>query len=236
MSMLLKKIDRVKSVEEAVELQRLGVDLIGISLSEKFIFDDNRVVKIDMAIAIRGKLKKSKLVGEVSVGQGLREVIFLIEEIGLDYVQLVEYVLPSIEFRQELERRGVGIIYSGISVSYDDDPAWILSKYENVSDLNAAFYHLDLLGDMENSWNFLKQESPQYIDEFQIDDIDKIGEGFPLLITLDYTVDNVCEIADRISTARGISMTLGESPKRNNIHCFTYSSVLDVLANVAKCV
>jgi hypothetical protein len=232
MTTVLKKVDRVKSVQEAIELQDLGIDFIGISLSNDSWFTDNRCVEKDIVIEIRKALFKSKLIGEVIVEDDFYKTLSLIDGMDLDYIQIIGKHFPSPEFMKELKNRNIGLIYGGIDASYEDDPSWILSDYMNASELNPAFFQLDLLGDIENSWKHLTEDAREFASELQIEDIEEIGRKSPIIITLDYTVHNVLEIMCRMPTIRGICMTISEGSSRNDIHFFSYSSVIEIAKQI----
>jgi len=68
--------------------------------------------------------------------------------------------------------QGIGLIYSDLECSYDTDPSWILRSIHN-SDFD--FAQIDLLGDIGDSWNFLKEKCPNFPDELQISDINDIA-------------------------------------------------------------
>ena len=113
-------------------------------------------------------------------------------------------LLPKEEVKK-LAGKDIGIVYSGIEASYEDDPSWILSRYIEQENLNTSFYQIDLLGDMKNSWNFFKSESPNYPDELQIKDVIKLGEQFPLILSLDFHKDNILEIITSLHSSKGFS-------------------------------
>lgn len=229
MKKIIKKVDGVKSIAEALELQKLGVDLIGVSINSNLIFGDDVIVDKQIIIAIKGGLEQSKLVGCISMNFEEEAMLALIDEVGFQYIQFIGLILPSIYFRKELGKRKIRVIYSGIMASYDDDPSWILSRYEDESDLNVLYYHVDLLGYVEDSWDFWKNISPQYKDQLQIADINELALKFPLLITLDFSVENIHQIIDQIPTVKGISMMITEEFERNDVHFFSYSSVIAIL-------
>ncbi len=230
---ILKKVDRVKEINEAIQLEKLGVDFIGVSLIDDPRFSDDRKVSEARALSIRNVVKKSALVGEIIVHDDFEPILSLIKKIGLDYIQVSENQIIPVEFKQELAKLNRGIIYSNIEASYEDDPAWILDEYESYQNGNNTFFQVDLLGDMENSWNYLKQEAPNYPDqELQIQDLNHLAEKYPLLITLDYTPDNILEIISQLSAVKGITMTIAESSQRNDIHYFNYLAVLDILSKL----
>lgn len=232
MRKIVKKVDGVKSVNEALELQELGADLISVSVNYDLAFGDKVVVDKYTIIAIRSELHTTKLVGSIFMNFDEGAMLKLTDEIGFDYIQILGHIMPSIQFRKELEKRGIGIIYSRIDASYDDDNNWILATYDEESDLNASYYNVSYLGDVTNSWNFMKNVSPQYSDQLQIDDITKLASNFPLLITFDFSVDNIGEIVDRIPTIKGISMMIAEESGRNNDHYLSYDSVVAILKKI----
>ena len=59
MDKIITKVDRVSTIEEAIKLQELDVDIIGISLSKNINFIDNRDIGEDAALEIIKALKKS---------------------------------------------------------------------------------------------------------------------------------------------------------------------------------
>jgi len=229
MSKIITKVDRVSTVKEAIKFQELDVDIIGISLSKNINFIDNRDIGEDAALEIIKALNKAKSVVEISVNNNLNQILDMIKKLEVDYFQPLGKEILPIDFRKELYKKGVGIIYSDIQVSYDDDPSWILSSFLSEEKLNSCYYQIDILGDMENSWQFLKRDCPQYPEELQIDDINNLAQQYPLLITLDFSTDNLLQIIKSMPNIKGVSMILGDNPCRNDIHNFQYSEVLNIL-------
>lgn len=165
MNKLIKKVGRVKSIAEATMLEEIGANLIGVSLSDNFKFDDERIVTEEIALSIRKVLKKAKIFGEISIDNDISHIIKLVKRLDFNYIQPVGQSIPSLELREELFKENIGIIYSNIEVSHDEDPSWILSRYLDEKNLNASFFQLDLLPEYENSWQFLTKESPKYPEE-----------------------------------------------------------------------
>lgn len=228
----LTKVDRVKTVGEALELQDLGVDIIGVSVNNISVYSDNRVLTLDSIYTISNALKKAKLAVEIPADYD--DLPKLIDKIRPSYIQISEQTLLSVDKARELQKKDVGIIYSGIEASYDDDPSWILSRYTDGIMLNTSFYQLDLLGDVKNAWDFFKMEIPKYPDELQIIDIVNVGNQFPLIISLDFQKNNVREIVQRIPSIQGICLPLSEKSSREDIHYFNYQSVLEILKELQE--
>ena len=110
-----------------------------------------------------------------------------------------------------------------------DDPSWIVDQYIVDPELDISFFQIEVLGELKNAWKFFKEEAPEFIDdELQISDIEEIGRKAPVIITLDYTVDNVLEIIDSIPTIKGICMTISEGTNIDTVHYFNYAAVLEI--------
>ncbi|MBP0011369.1 hypothetical protein, partial [Roseofilum sp. Belize Diploria] len=152
------KVDRVSSVAEVETLQRLGVNAISISLSSDRKFKDRRTLSKKEAYLIKDKIEKNtSFIGSLSINS-YQEMIELATDLEFDYIQLSSIqqskILPN-EVYQELKIQGIGLIYSDLECSYDTDPSWILRSIHN-SDFD--FAQIDLLGDIGDSWNFLKEK------------------------------------------------------------------------------
>ena len=229
MNKIIRKVDRVSTVEEALQLQSLGVEMIGTVIDSDENFNDNRVIPDVTAFEISQRLSSSKFVVELSVKDHFDETLERVEKLGVDYLQPLENRILPLDFQKTLSQKGIGIIYSNIEVSYDDDPSWILSPFLDEYNVDLSYYQIELLGDIENSWHFLQKECPTYSEELQISDINQIAKQHPLLITLDYSPENILDIINFMPQIKGVSMVLGSNPMKNNLHFLQYSKVLEIL-------
>lgn len=220
------KVDRVCTIAEALELENLGVDIIGVTLNNTSVYPDNRVLNFECVSMISNVLTSTKLAIEVSYN--CSNLFELIEEMKPSYIQISGTELIPIEQVKKLIEENVNLIYAGINASYQDDPSWILSRFID-SYSNVSFYQVDLLADIENSWEFFKSESHNYPEELQTADIVKLGEEFPLLVSLDFNKGNVFEIIEVFSSARGVVLTLSDVIDMNNRHSVSYESVIELL-------
>lgn len=219
------KVDRAKSVEEAIALQDLGVNLIGVSLGEKDGFDDDRLLSEGQASLIQKSLKSSKLVGNISKVSQELQTSNIVNRLDFDYIQISKTEMLE-TINQDIDNQKKGIIYSPICLSYDEDPEWV---FDGLDIEKYSYFQLDLLGDMEDSWNFLVSKTSEETDEVQIEDINELSRRYPLILTTDFSKNNVRDILGYFPNIRGISFVLGESPQRNDIHSFKYSEVLEIL-------
>ena len=234
MNNLIKKVGRVKSVSEAVTLEKLGANLIGFSLSDNFKFEDERVVTEETVLLIQKVLKKAKIFGEIFIeNSDIYDIVKLAKKLNFDYIQPVGQTIPSLTLQETLFKENIGIIYSNIEVSHDEDPTWILSRYQDEK-LNASFFQIDLLPEYQNSWQFLTVESPKYPEEIQIQDISELGIDNSLLLTLNFDTNNIFKILNRITSIKGIGLEIGDNPKRDDFHYFKYSEVIEILSKLQE--
>lgn len=235
MNSLIKKVGRVKSATEAVMLEKLGANLIGCSLSNNFKFKDERVVTEETVLSIQKVLKKAKTFVEISIdNSNTYDIIKLAKRLNFDYIQPVGQTIPHLTLRETLSKENIGIIYSNIEVSHDEDPTWILSRYQDEKNVNASFFQIDLLPEYQNSWEFLNNESPEYPEEIQIEDIKELGIENSLLLTSNFNPDNIFDILEKIPSIKGIGMEIGNTPTRDDFHYFKYFEVIEILRKLQE--
>lgn len=226
------KIDRIKNIKEALELQNLGVDIICVSLCDNPMYRDDRIISIRRAIKIREKVDKCVYVGEFFVQENYKEILRVISKIGFDMIQISTHLLPPIEFVEQLNSMDIKIIWAGITPSNDTDKSWILMRYEEYFRFE-HFFQLDLLGDLYNAWNHLKLETPKYPDyELQISEICELAKEHNIFVTIDFTKENIIEILHSLYSIKGITIPISKSTNRNDVHFFYYHEVIELLRHM----
>ena len=225
----LIKVDRVRSVAEAVAVEELGAGLVGVALDEDPRFADRRVVSPDLAAEIGRSLSRAKFVVELDFREDPREALRRAELLRPDLVQPITGAVPPDEMRAALSGAGVGIVYAGIEIAHDDDPSWVLSRYADTNDLNAALFQADVLPEYRNSWEFLRDEAPEFEDEFQIGDLNQLGRDHPLVAAFNFTPRNVGEIVATLPGIRGIALTLADNATRTDLHFLRYEAAVEVM-------
>ena len=216
------KVDRVQSVSEAIQLEKAGVSIIGVSLSKNARFNDNRDITLDTAFSIEQSLTNAKYAVEIDFNWKLERVVKLAKELRFDFIQPNDNNIPDDKYIRALAAKGIQIIYPYIEVSHDSDPSWILSRFEGKKQLNAAYFQLDIFSDYSNdAWKFIQEESPEYPEEIQIEDINQLAKQYPLLLCFNYTEDNITEILNTFSHSRGLSFVLADSANWS-FHHFDY--------------
>jgi len=225
----LIKVDRVCSVDEAKAVEELGAGLIGVPLDPDPRFADRRTVAMELAAEIGASLRTAGLVAMVDLREDPFDGIRRARAIGARLVQPLGGAIPEPQVRAALREAGISIVYAGIEAAHDDDPAWILSRYTTVDDLQAAFFQVDVLPEYRNAWQVLRDESPAYDDELQIDDLNQLARGHDLVAVLDYTPQNVAQIVAALPAFRGVALTLADHATRTDVHFTGYAQALEVL-------
>jgi hypothetical protein len=225
----LISVGRVRSVAEATALERLGVDLVGVAVDPDPRFDDDRTVTVEEAAVIGAGLGRATLSVTMRLGEDVGQALRVVAATTARLVQPVTARMPSAGVRVALREAGIGITYGGIEISHDDDPSWIFSRYAGVPDLNAAYFHADVLPEYRDSWAFLRDKSPEYPDEFQIEDLEGLAAEYPMLVGLDFTPGNIREIAEAVPSARGLAITLAEGATRGDARFHTFVQAAQVI-------
>jgi hypothetical protein len=224
------KVDRVNSIEEATELESLGVQIICVEIDPIYTFHDGRKISLDMAHEIRHSLKRSSLCCEFL---DMSKYSFdIIKSLNCKYIQCSRFSIIREDIRQKLASEEIGIIYSDFNISYDHDASWIMTRFEdeNPETLNASFYDIDLINDFEKSWDFFVNECPKHSELLQVYEINELASSYPILVSIDYSTDNITEILNTISNIKGMSFRLGENPQRNDVRYISYSELIELLS------
>lgn len=228
------KIDRVRTSAEAEMIEALGATMIGVSLHPDPRFQDDRIISVESALAIKRSLKGAKYVGELDFFNYPAQSLEIARTVEFDYVQPQDGRALPADLRHALRVAGMGVIYANIEVSHDDDPAWILSRYEDEIDLDAAYFQISLLSEYEDSWHFLTHESPDYEEEIQVEDINQLSQQHNVLVVLDYTPHNVLEIIHTFSAIQGIALVLGDKSSRDDLHYMHLSTAETILRTISS--
>ncbi len=224
------KVDRVRSASEAVALEDLGATMIAVDLAVNARFADHRTLTISEAVDVADAVRTATLVAAMDLSNGDPDnLISLARRVGATLVQPLVNAVPPHAVRLALHKAKIGIIYSGIEISHDDDPTWILSGHDTYPDLNATMFQVDVFSEYRDAWQFLRDESPEYPEEFQIDDLNHLARDRPILATLDFAPGNVAEILLKLPKITGIAVVLAEHASRTDLHFHSFPDALEVL-------
>jgi hypothetical protein len=101
------KVDRISSVEEAIQLQQLSVDVIGISLTPDYKFQDCRYLSLDTVDEIRSVLKDSRLCCEL---ESVNDSLDLINSHRFNLIQCSERTILNSKSKKILEEAKIGLM------------------------------------------------------------------------------------------------------------------------------
>ncbi|WP_091661503.1 hypothetical protein [Micromonospora auratinigra] len=228
------KVDRVCSVGEAAALERLGVGLIGVALDADPRFEDGRVVDVDTARDIGASLRSARLVAELDVREYPADALRRATAVAADFVQPIAGAVPPRSMQEALAASGRKVVYSGIEIAHDEDPSWVLSRYNDSPDRHSAIFQVDVLPEFPDSWEFLRDKSPEFESEFQIEDLNLLAAEHNLVVSLNFTPQNLAEIIGALPGILGIGLTLAEAATRQDLHFIRYEAALDVLRSFRK--
>ncbi|MFR9779620.1 hypothetical protein ACL02O_26625 [Micromonospora sp. MS34] len=219
----------MRSVAEAVAVEELGSAMVGVALDADPRFADDRAIPMELAGEIGKALSRAKFVVELDFRNDPIDALRRAEALRPDLVQPITGAIPPTDVRAALGRSGIGIAYAGIEIAHDDDPSWVLSRYTGTADLDAALFQVDVLPEYQNSWEFLRDESPEFEDEFQLEDLNQLGRTHDLVAGFNFTPRNAPEIVAALSGVGGIALTLADHATRQDLHFLRYDAALEVL-------
>ena len=227
------KVDRVGSAAEAAALESAGADIIGVEIDPSPRFDDDRTVGGEVVTDIRRALRGPHLAVTMNLHAEPADVLHRVRSAGADLVQSTTSALPPAPVRSALRDAGIGVVYAGIEISHDDDPAWVFDAHDDAPDLQAALFQVDVLPEYPGSWAFLRDRSPEFEDEFQVEDLDRLARSRPLIAGFDLTAANYGEIAARLPHVRGFAFTLADQPGPG-VRCHSFAAALTVLQAIRR--
>jgi len=125
-------------------------------------------------------MKANKTGARVGISFGEKNIsnadgVFKYADIYLpDFIEIPMHGIPFTP-PSEFVRRGKHIkhmIFTDFIIAPDMDPSWVLINIEKYCGLpNACFECNLMIGDVEDGWDYLKNEAPKFPDETQIEDL-----------------------------------------------------------------
>ena len=232
---MIVKVDRVCTADEATQLERHGATHLCCDVDRIAVFDDDRILSPDAALALSAATVHSTF--GLRVGPWMDEPnhwLPFIERCGPGFVDVAAPANIDAEFRDGLRKLGIPFGISRLDADHDDDPSWVLSRYEEILS-EPAYFQVEALTSMRDSWRFWKDESPRFPDELQIGDVEELARRHPVLIALDFDPSTVLEVLDRIPSARGIALALVDDPERERaVHCHGLEQIRAILGSLSE--
>lgn len=199
---LLLRVHGVASPDEAVWLEALGVDLIGVVVGEPA---EGRIVSGEATRRIAGHLTRARLCVESSANMDLAP-----EEahrMGAAFVEVPWGREVPQAWREALARLGLGWALVRVPADEDDDPSWVQSRIVEAGAPEPAWVEVEVCPNLEDGWSVIREPHESELDAA---DLDELARSHPVLYALAARPDNVRSIREALPHARGFSFTLAD--------------------------
>lgn len=221
------KVERVKSINEALALEKLGVNFIVVSLVTDKRFSDDRSISIKEAEKIKASIQPNTMFAiEIDNFSNFDYIKNILQP---DYIQVLDQNFLS-EILTTKDMKNVNIIFGSLIISCDDNIDWIIP--ETCEGFNNITYQLDILGDYDNAWENLTKECGKYPDDLTLKDIQIFSEKEATYVSTDITPKNFKEVLTALPNVKGFTFTLGDKVNFNTFHFIKYDDLLDLLSKV----
>lgn len=199
---LLTRVHGVASLEEAVWLESLGVDLLGVAVGEH---SSKRVLDCEAARKIADKLTRARLCVEPCSGQLSLEEL---HRTGASLVAIAWGQEVSRTWREGLAGRGLDWVLVRVPADEDDDPSWIQARIVEAGGPEPAWVEVEICPNLEDGWSVIRDAHESELDAA---DLDELAATNRILYAPAFRPDNVRSIRDALPRARGFSLTLADA-------------------------
>lgn len=199
---ILIRVHGVVSPDEAIWLEALGVDLIGVVVGEPA---EGRIVSGETARQIAGYLTRARLCVEPSANLDLTP----------DEAHRMGAALVAVPWGREVPRAwrealaylGLGWALVRVPADEDDDPSWVKSRIEEAGAPGPAWVEVEVCPNLEDGWSFIREPHESELDAA---DLDELARFHAILYSLAFRPDNVRSIREVLAHAKGFSFTLAD--------------------------
>jgi hypothetical protein len=210
---LVIHVQGVASLEEARQLESLGVDLISVFIGERTA---GRVLGLQDARAISAGLKEAKLCVESPSGKLLPADAA--RQTGAQVVQVPWGQEVPRAWRESLAKERLQWALVRVPADEDDDPAWIRTRLEDAGAPPPVWTQVEVCPSLDDGWQIIRESNENELDAR---DLDSIAAEAPLLFSMPLLTVNINEVRQRLHHAKGFSFTLedkrGTSPGAHRI-------------------
>jgi hypothetical protein len=178
------KIDGVQTVDEALALERAGATVIGIDPTPRAASPGP--VSRRIGLEIREALTRCTLAVRLDEAAGSVEAALAAAQVfNPDMVQITRHALGWTSWRAALGDEGLPVFVDALSVSYEDDTAFVESRMRGLGDWPMAIAQVQFLGDIANPWPFLLNEAPSEPDGYvQLEDLRALTQKYPMVVSM----------------------------------------------------
>ena len=199
---LLLRVHGVVSTEEAIWLESLGVNLIGVVVGEPAA---GRIVSGETALRIAGHLTRARLC--VEPGAGIDLAPEEAHRMGAAFVEVPWGREVPRAWREALAHLGVGWALVRVPADEDDDPSWIRSRIEEAGTPDPAWVEVEVCPNLEDGWSVIREPHESELDATDLDELARFHE---VLYAPAARPDNIRAIREALAHAKGFSFTLAD--------------------------
>jgi hypothetical protein len=200
---LLIRVHGVATLEEAVRLESMGVNLISAVVGAHA---SERVIGPEAAKRISGALMRACLCVESSSG----------DLIGPDAARHMGASLVAVPWgraiprawREDLVRLGMSWALVRVPADEDDDPSWIQSRIVEAGDPKPAWIEVEICPNLEDGWSVINSPHESELDAA---DLAALAVSHRILYAPSFSEKNVRSIRDTLPHVEGFSLTLLDS-------------------------
>ncbi len=154
-----------------------------------------------------------------------------LKESGVKNLQIPSYRLGN-EMKNALSKEKFNVMVKYMDVGDDFQPNWLSEAFDEQA--FASCFHVELLNDMNKPWEFLKYESSKFPNDcIQISDIIELTNRYRLWLSLETTIENICEIRDTFKDAKGLVFRIKDGDNQY-INSFAIEEIKEML-NLMNC-
>lgn len=200
----LLHVHGVASVDEASELESLGVNLIGVVVGAP----EDRVVSPETARQIAHRLTRARLCVEPeNFDLAPKDV----RHMGAAVVAVPWGREVARSWLEALAQADVGWALVRIPADEDDDPSWVESRIAEAGAPAPTWVEIEVCPNLEDGWSLLLEPNESELDAA---DLDELARAHAILFAPEFRPDNVRSIRDTLMHARGFSFALTDRAGR----------------------
>ena len=131
---MIVKVDRVCTADEAKQLENHGATHLSCDVDPVPVFEDDRILSPDAVLELSAAAERATF--GLRVGMWMAEPnrwLPFIERCCPGFVDVAAPANIDAEFRDRLRKLGIPFGISRLDADHDDDPSWILMRYEDIA-------------------------------------------------------------------------------------------------------
>jgi hypothetical protein len=200
---MIIKVEMINEIEKIdnITIQRPDIITVNLNDLEHLVNVDALLKQAQLCIVLENRYTNDK-----------KALTSILETYAPNYIQFLGNEFLSKDTLQEIEARGIGVIYQR-NIDCDDDVFWALPVFSSDFDeaeiasfftKNNFFIQLNLMANYENRWEMLRNECGKYEEDLTIEDVNIFMQKYNSLIEINFEVSNVLDIIHNFPALRGI--------------------------------